>query len=243
MLVCSISLLVACAKPHEGSRGEVSAAHLWAMSDVRSKRITDDIYLRGSVVLNDKFGESPYAVVVADDSGCVEIELDSRDVERLLPLGSEVVVRCSGLWLGRQGRNVVLGAEPHAEYVVERVAESDIYNYIKVTSYTASCHPKPMTIGDITEARLREYVVLSDVWFMVDDGATTWCNEGAEGRYETTLRYLTDGKDVLPVVVAGTADYAHEPLPIGPQRCCGIVEWRDGVVMLRIAHRQTTAIK
>ena len=69
LLVCSISLLVACAKPHEGSRGEVSAAHLWAMSDVRSKRITDDIYLRGSVVLNDKFGESPYAVVVADDSG------------------------------------------------------------------------------------------------------------------------------------------------------------------------------
>ena len=239
LLASSLLVSVGCSSYDDTIEGEVSVAHLWSQSANRTERVKEDIYIRGRVVLNDKFGERPNALVVADNTGCVEIKVESDNVESLVPLGSEVVVRCAGLSLGREGRNVVLGEPPTGEYAVNRIAETHIYNYIKVVGYDVSTYEtRRLHIADIVEARIREFVEVIDVWFVEREAKCAWCARDTLGRFTTTLRHITDGRDTLPVVVAGTSDYASEPLPLGVQCCSGVVEWYDRRVALRIAHRE-----
>ena len=240
-LFISCLLLLGCtADSHLRSR-KVSIAYLWSLSSDRSVAVREDCYVEGRVVLTDKFGEVQRLAVIADASGCIELKVDSRNVERLLPVDAIVRVRCSGLYVGREGRKVVLGAPPTSEYVVNRIAEAELYNYVEVVDmWDTSDYAVRMALGDVGAEDVMRYVDIDGVWFVGADEGVRWCDCDAEGNYTESLRRLTDGRDTLRVVVGAAAEYAADVLPRGTLRCRGVVEWYQDSVALRIAHRHAT---
>lgn len=238
LVLVLVAAAVGCSRSADMRPAAVSVAYLWSLADARSVAIDKDYYVEGRVVLTDKFGEMQRAAVIADATGCLEIKIDSRDVERLLPIDSRVRIRCSGLHVGQEGRKVVLGEPPTDEYTVDRIAEAEIYNYAEVVStYDVPYDVGTVSLGAVDASYVMHYIELREVWFVRREHAMSWCDRDADGNYIDAVRHLTDGSDTLRVVVRSSANYAGDLLPTGTLRCQGIVEWHNDSVALRIAHR------
>lgn len=227
--------------PHYNHTPDVrSIASLRTLLREGSATITEDIYISGCVVLNDKYDELTHTIVVVDESGGIEIAIDCEDIDAIIPLHSRVTVHCSGLQLGRNGHKMLLGAIPTAEFVVDRIAQEQIFNYISCAEICDDATPIiPTDIQSFATLPMLSYVTLADVRFVEASQGAAWCQRSEQdGDFVTTLRHITDGDSMLGVIVDGTAQYASDNLPEGRLRCYGVVDYYDDCAVLRICNRK-----
>ena len=239
-------LLVSCTAPELKMRsGEVSVAYVWSLARDRSTKIKSDIFIRGRVVLTDKLGEISRSIIVADDNGGVEVKIDLVNINDIIPIYSEVTLHLSGLSVGREGGKIVVGEHPTAQYVVDRIPEHRVFNYITLHDVDAGpLTSEAVRIGDIDVWYMLRSISVDGVHFIDGEDGACWANYDDETqRRVTTVHYITDDVDTMAVVVNGECRYAAESLPRGPLRLTAVVDWHDGAVALRIAnHRiQSTA--
>lgn len=242
--IVSLLLLTAvgCSQPEAyHPRGDVSIAYLRSMADGRSTLVKEDLYIEGRVVLNDKLGESFKQFVVDDGSAGVAIEFDSENIDVVVPLNATVRVRCTGMYLGREGSRFTLGVKPTAEYVVDRIAQDEIFNYLTVTTYdSAPPVPAVRSIADITAYDMLRYVCVEDLVLVESERGTTWCDEvGHDELYRSTLRHFTDGPDTLAVATINCCHYASEDVPTRRTTLAGVIDTYDGEFVLRLSNHQT----
>ena len=240
-----ISMLLACAACSSGSghsggvEGDVSIAYLRSMADARSQRIKSDIWIEGIVVLNDKLGESYKSFVVYDGTAGVEVKVDLEDVDRALPLYSGVRIRCEGLHVGREGERCVLGAEPTAEYVVDRIAENEVLNRMTINiSGDSRERARTVAIADIGVGDLMDYVRIDGVWLVDEERGTAWCDAVSGSDFESSLRHFTDGVDILKVATLNGCDYATEPIDDGVVTLIGVVDSYRGELVVRLSDKK-----
>lgn len=244
MLLISLLLMcVACSDGEvhsDGVEGCVSIAYLRSMADARSQRIKSDIWVEGIVVLNDKLGENYKSVVVYDGTAGVEVKVDLEDVDRVLPLYSGVRIRCEGLHIGREGERCVLGAEPTAEYVVDRIQESEIPN--RITLYDVGAPRELATkrlIADIGYSDMLAYVRVDGVRLIAEEHGALWCDANAvDAPFESSLRHFTDGCDTLAVATLNRCYYATEPIMEEDVTLIGVVDSYRGELVLRLSDRK-----
>lgn len=226
-------------EPMEPLKGHISIEHLKTLAKGDATIIVSDIYIEGYVVANDLYGEYYKSIVLCDESGGIEISIDSRDLAVLFPLSARVVVHCSSLALGDYGGQLTLGAQPTAEYSVDRIAELDIARYFTIDK-TNPCVIKPqkVAIAELTPALVGDYVMLEGVTFGSQAGMM-WCDKDLEtGDFITTKRLLTDGSgEQIMLTFIPSCTYAAETIPSGEGVVCGIVEYFDGEYSLRVINR------
>ena len=242
VIVLLISMLLACVACSDGGHdsgveGDVSIAYLRSMADARSQRIKSDIWVEGIVVLNDKLGESYKSFVVYDGTAGVEVKVDLEDVDKTLPLYSGVRIRCDGLHVGREGERCVLGAEPTAEYVVDRIAESEVPN--RVTLYDVG-DPREFAvtrhIADIGYSDMLAYVRIDGVRLIAQEHGALWCDANAgDSPFESSLHHFTDGCDTLAVATLNRCYYATELIMEEEVTLIGVVDSYRGKQVLRLS--------
>lgn len=245
VLCVSLLLLLACKDETElpSYGGEVSIAYLRSLATERAVDLKYDYTIRGYVVANDKFGEVGYAFVVADDTGGVEIEVDARDVDEIVPLHAAVEVRCTGLTLGRVGEKICLGLASTDGYVVERIARREIYNRIKIdTAIEASANPEPRTIASLSAYDMLRYLRVDSLRALDMGAEWTDVDTLTRGRV-AAIRRFTDGRDTLRVVTSGDCDYASHRLPEGLVSLSGILDWYDGAAAFRVTNHGITHLQ
>lgn len=239
-IVLYISLIlsaIGCCDVEDATIGDYrSIASLWSYARRGTVQITEDIYIEGYVVANDKYGELSKAIVVADDSAGVVVELDMADVELRFPLYSRVMVRCSGLWLGVVGPKLLLGAEPMGEYVVDRVPGSRVLNHIVALPIS---HDTPTirhrSVAELEYRDMLSYVAVKGVRLVDSEIGKWWADiDSLSGRPTTTLRQFVQEGDTLRVVTDARCHYATEYIPTSPLIISGILDWYDGDIALRI---------
>jgi hypothetical protein len=220
--------------------GDVSIAYLCSLADQRSQRLKGDMWIEGCVVLNDKLGEAYKSFVLYDGTAGVEVEVDVEDVDRVAPLFAELRIRCEGLHVGREGERVVLGAKPTAEYVVDRIPESETENRFEVTlSAVANRHEQSMTIADVGYDDMLRYVRIEGVQLVEEEAGLTWCDMDASERpFDSSLRHFTDGTDTLTVAVLNRCHYAVGHIPSDIVTLVGVVDSYDGCPVLRLSDRR-----
>ena len=222
-------------------RGEVSIAYLWSLCSERSIAIKKDLYIVGYVVANDKLGEKNKAIVIDDGSGGIELKVEGEDINAVAPLFSRVMLRCSGLNIGREGGKTVIGRAPTAEYVVDRIDKDDLLNYLSLlNSQNTAPAGESLAIGEIDSHKMLRYVTLSNLQLVDEELGMTWCDVDPynPGQYQTTVRHFHNLTDTLRVVIDHRCYYADQK---PPQQCCtmhGIVDWHDGDIALRITAQQ-----
>ena len=241
IVLCS-ALSIGCTweEEHESLESkEVDIYYIWSLLKGNSTRITRSFTIRGTVVANDKLNELNKSIVVVDDSGGIEIAIDSDDIDSDIPLFSEVEVSLSGLHIGRVGNKCVIGKPPTGEYVVDRIAREDLFLYIKPHLTTPDIPTRYLRIGDVSMKHLLNYICVEGVHFIAEEHDKRWCDKDSiTHRYITTIRHLTDGVDTLRVIVDKACEYSSASLPIGDITCFGIVDYDNREIALRISDNQ-----
>ena len=221
-------------------RGQVSVAYLWSLTSERSVTIKNDIYIVGYVVANDKLGELRKAIVIDDGSGGIELKVEGEEINAVAPLFSRVMLRCSGLNIGREGAKTVIGRAPTAEYVVDRIDKDDVLNYpTLLDNQDTALVGERVTIEQANTDKMLRYVAISDLLPIKEEQGLTWCDsEQSSEEHRTSVRHFHDLSDTLRVVVDGACYYASERLPKQTCTLHGIVDWYDGDIALRISAHQ-----
>lgn len=221
-------------------RGQVSVAYLWSLTSERSVTIKNDIYIVGYVVANDKLGELNNAIVIDDGSGGIELKVEGEEINAVVPLFSRVMLRCSGLNIGREGAKTVIGRAPTAEYVVDRIDRDDILNYLTLLdNQDTALVGERVTIEQANTDKMLRYVAISNLLPIKEEQGLTWCDsEQSSEEHRTSVRHFHDLSDTLRVVVDGACYYASERLPKQTCTLRGIVDWHDGDIALRISAHQ-----
>lgn len=233
-----IVLVVGCDQPSDSAQAQIrSIAYLKSLCDESSVRIKQDLYIEGKVVANDRCGDIDQAIVINDASGGVEISIECPRVEDIIKLYSDVRVSCSGLYIGREGARFVIGCKPTGEYVVDRIPESEILNYIDILPTTATLpNPTTMTISEIDPSSVMRYVHVESLRVVDQEQGLLWCDTTTNLR--NTVRHFSDGRDTLPVVVSRECDHATEAIPSEQCALIGIIDWYDRCCALRIIAQQ-----
>lgn len=234
-----LALLGACNGDVVGSQADavISIAHLCSMARDNSQPIREDAIVKGYVVANDCLGELPGAVIIDDGSAGIKVMIDTERVADYLPLYSSVTLYCSGLYIGRQGRGVVVGERPTADFVVDRIDKKHILDYMAVDDGVALPKPLRCTLTELRMGDAYRYVAVEGVSVVEEERGFAWCDrDPLTGFYQNSVRHITDGTDTLPVVVSKECVYAQEALPLYTFRCEAVVDIYEGEVALRITN-------
>ena len=223
----------------ETPHSKVSIAHLKSLCRTDRVVITDDISIEGHIIVNDLYGEFIKSIIVADESGCIEISVDCTSTADVFFVGARMVVSCSSLALGDYGGRIILGATSD-EYSVGRIAEKDFSRYFLIdTSKPKEIIPQVTEISKIGVTHIGNYIELRDVRF-IDGGAAEWCDKDTEsGEYVTTARTITDpAGNEFTVRTIAECTYRNETLPQGQCTLRGIVDYFNGHYSLRVINHQ-----
>ena len=242
--IISLIILSACQDSapsyDERPHGIISIAHLKTLATTDSYTITDDIAIEGYVVANDLFGEFYKSIVICDDSGGIEIAVDTRNTAVQFPISARVVVYCSGLTIGEYGGELTLGAIPMGSYTVDRIAEKDFLRYFLIDKESPKAiKPTVTAISEITPAHIGNYIRLNNVTF-AEQAGNTWCDiDSTTGEYITTERKVHDhtGREFTVRTIA-ECSYRNEKIPTGYGDLCGVVAYFNGNYSLRIVNHQ-----
>lgn len=243
-LILSLVVSLSCGKEHHSElSGEVSVASLWSLCTERSREIKEDIYISGYVVANDIYKELSKSLVIWDGSGGVELKVECDNLNDIAPLFSKVTLRCSGLSIGREGNKVVIGARPTSDFVVDRIAQNRLLNYlIVIDSAPAIPSGIDIHISDIDASMMLGYVAIHNLEVVDSEASEAWCERDTtsyfDERYLTTIRHFTDGCDTLRVVTSKECRYASEQMPTSRCSMQGIIDWYDGDYALRLSSHQ-----
>lgn len=224
----------------EPAPSTVSIAHLKSLCHSASDIITDDISIEGYVVANDLYGEYHKAIIIGDDSGCIEVLIDHTPTYSHFPISAQARIHCTGLALGTSGGKVVLGAQPTAEYNVERLSAQLCSQHIKIDKQTPrEIEPQSIAITDLATPLIGSYVMLSNVTFGAAAGEK-WCDTNpVSGKPITTSHTISDTNgNTLTVRTIAQCTYGNEPIPDGYGSLCGIIEYFDEEYSLRIINHR-----
>lgn len=238
--IVTLLLCGGCEREYSASSRLVATADLKAMCRGLEAGITEDVYIEGFVVANDRYGECNYSIIVNDDTGGVEVVIECRDIDSVVGLYNYVRLKCSGLHIGRRGAKFVIGKRATAEYVVDQIPEKEMLNRIKIVPSRGDT-PKAweMTIGEINSESVLRYARLRSLRLIAKEQDLFWCDKDSiTQRYTTTIRHFSDGRDTLRVMVAKDSQYADSRIPIEPCSLTGIIDWYDNDICLRITSYQ-----
>lgn len=246
LIICAfVSLLFGCGEPNptpefdDQPYGIVSISHLKTMAGNEPHTITEDISIEGYVVANDLYGEYYKSIVICDESGGIEISVDTRQTARIFPGAAKVTVHCTSLTIGNYDGRVVLGAKSN-EYGIGRIEEKDFARFFLIDKLSPKAiEPTQLTIDAISAKDIGNYIEIADVSFYEADGQK-WCDtDPVTDEAKTTTRQLIDSHgNTLLVRTIAQCSYATEQLPSGRGRIRGIVEKQNSRYSLRIVNRQ-----
>ncbi len=240
-LLISVALCVlSCSGGDDGGivvEGDISIAYLHSLADGRSQRLRGDVWIEGCVVLNDKLDECYKSFVLYDGTAGVDVKIDIEDVDRVVPLYAGVRIRCEGLYVGREGERYVLGSEPSAEYVVDRIAEAEVLNRMTIVTDGDSRIPaRKMRVAEIGYDDVMCYVRVDGVQLINEEHGSAWCDADAgDMPFESSLRHFTDGCDTLAVATMNRCYYATEPIIEDVVTLMGVVDSYRGDLVLRLS--------
>lgn len=231
--------LVACGREDDTAHYDYqSITSLWRYAGRGTVLITDDIYLCGVVVANDRFGELARAVVVEDESGGVVVEVDMDDTQHHFPLYSRVVIRCAGLRLGSIGPKLLLGAEPMGDYPVDRIPATKVGNHICVLEENNNTPThRQRRVAELGYCDVLRSISVANLCIVDEERYSMWADQDTlTGRCCTSLRHFCQEGDTLRVVVDANCSYALEDIPATIIGLSGILDWYGDDMALRIVN-------
>lgn len=221
--------------------GVVSIQYLKTLVRDRSTPIQKDLFIEGIVTANDLRGEFYKTIYLTDGTSGIEVEIDRLRLCDIIPMHSRITISCNGLWLGRTGGKITLGAAPQGEYAVDRIPYNDIVRHIRISGILAEPLPVEISLGDLSAALVSQYVCIRGLTVTPEDEGKTWSEPPSDedSPLAYTDRTFTDEQGrTLVVRTLKRCDYRHEVIPSQPLMLMGEADYAGGIYLLRIVNHR-----
>lgn len=239
-IICSLVLLWGCSRHNGGETqqpNEVSIAYLKSLCTGDHYRIVNDYVVRGVVVATDWLGEMQNGVVMVDETGGLEITIDSRNISAHLPIYSEISILCNGLMLARVGGKIELGAPSVGDFPIDNIDDEMLGRYIRVTGVCEDYAPATKRFAEIGASDVGNLVRFDNVHICDEEQGLLWCDI-VEGEAVTTYRTIVDSEgDRFAVRTLSTCHYAKERMPMKEISVVGVIDYSDNRYFLRIVNK------
>ena len=193
--------------------------------------IGKDLKIKGHVLGNDIEGNIYSKVVIDDGTGAIIISVGVGGLFAYLPVGQEILVDLSQLWIGTYGYQPQLGVyyvSPSGNTSVGRISCALWNQSFKLIGTPDASKITPIEF-DKTKVKDAAYMsenvgrlmVIRDVK-MLNGGKAVWAAEGDALNKQTEVNQSISGLNGIYVRTSTYADFANSPIPEGTLDITGI---------------------
>lgn len=196
---------------------------LQEMWDGDTTLITGGVIIEGTVTSTDQFGTFYKEMVIQDESGAINIQINANDLFDFLPIGQKIFVRCDSLYIDKDGDSgaIMLGSLFNGDF--GRIEEDVYLNYLIKTCDNNLIEPKILTIPDInTDDLLFQIVKFENVQFVNPDDV--W---NGSGSYEDHPIVDAAGNQLI-IKTSGFILFGNDSIPSGSGSLTGFVSKYGG---------------
>lgn len=195
----------------------------------------EDIVICGRVIGNDITGNIYQQLIIQDETAAVTISVTKSDIYKSFPLGEEVLVKMTGLYVGKYANLFQIGAAGTRNDGSPTTNRMDEKTFDTHVERNGAPEPDKIYTLDFSIAQIQsmkssvadqqkyqsQLVQIKDVSF-VGGGVETWATQGSSG----DNRYLqsTTGQQLL-VRNSGKSNFCTDKLPAGTGTVVGVLQW------------------
>lgn len=178
-----------------------------------TNQIVTDVIIKATVISSDETGNFYKKLVLQDSTGGIEFQIDQSDIYVQYPVGSELLVKCKGLFLGTYGRVIQLGSSL-LNGSVQRIPAPLVSEYFFITGKKNNITPDTVTIADLADANyVNTLVAIKGVQFAEGQaGFATYADAVAKTTQNRTIVENASGKTII-LRNSGFASFAGDTLP------------------------------
>ncbi len=230
-----------------GEEQTVSVAYLKTLYNGAPVKITGEWRISGAVVSSDREGNFYKTLVLADDTGGIDVRLDMEEIFKRFMIHTRATVRCNGLWLGSYGGTLQLGAEPFGDYQTQNLSETEIAEHLQTDEeFYGEVRARTLTFGELSHDHISTFVAFEGVSF-VEQGLS-WAEteaaaDGADPPSATNRHIIDPDGNTLIVRTSRHAGFASWPLPEGTGRIEGVLGYFGGEYQLVVCDSEKFAPK
>jgi len=177
--------------------------------------IEQNIVVRAVVAADDKSGNLYLRLVVQDESGGIELNINQTDLHNTFPEGREIFIECQGLWMGDFagviGIGGSLGETGGGDPRLNGIEPLLIDQYITKGETGKDVSPAVKKINELGEDDISTLVQIDHLEFENSELGQAFADFQSN-----TNRYLEDcdGRKIL-IRTSGYSDFYNEALPGG----------------------------
>lgn len=197
-----------------------------------------DYIIKGRLISSDQAGNFFKQLVIEDETGAIQVNIDSYDLYKSYQYGQEIVIDVTGLYVGAYGKLMQIGSTPNNNYP-GRIASDLAAKQIEVNGLA---EPEKIVAGEYTIAALNDLisnqeeflakqcrlVSIKDVTFK-DAGKATLADKD-----KNTSRTISDGTGDMIVYTSGYSDFYDYYCPEGKGTIVGILSFFNRSWQIRL---------
>ncbi len=195
--------------------------------------ITDDIIIGGKLISSDREGNISRALMIQDETGGIEVKIQSYSLYNYYIPGMIVYVKCKGLALGAYGGNISIGME-----AVDEQYENDFIpiklkdNYLFRGIIEAPIEPRLLTIPTLNKKYSNTLIKLENVQFLESELVLTYADPVNKITQNRTLTDMNNNRVI--VRTSGYARFAGNQLAQGSGDIVGILTYFNNTAQITI---------
>ncbi|TNE55517.1 MAG: hypothetical protein EP344_13300 [Bacteroidetes bacterium] len=178
-------------------------------------KITEDLIIEGTVVMDDRSGNYYKTLVIQDATGGIEVKFNDGYLYNQYPVGRKMYIRCQDLILTDYNNLVQLtGSTVEQGGQLDDVGLTEAQVRSKVVKGSISATPpvpQVVNIADINASHISTLIQLQNVQFIAADAGKTFADPVTNYSLNRTLEDC-DGDQII-LRTSGYADFAGELTP------------------------------
>ncbi|MBL7794973.1 MAG: hypothetical protein JNJ90_00575 [Saprospiraceae bacterium] len=188
-------------------------------------KITGDLIIEGTVVMDDRSGNYYKTLVIQDATGGIEVKFNDGYLFNQFPVGRKMYIYCKDLILtDYNGLTQLTGSTVEEGGNLQDVGLTETQVRKKVVKGPISATPPaPAVVGisDLNASHISTLIRLENVQFIAADAGKTYADPVTQFSLNRTLMNCTGGKLILRT--SGYANFAGTLTPTGSGSITGVL--------------------
>jgi hypothetical protein len=203
-----------------GTIAQLKAMHTMGQYE----QITDDLIIKATVVADDRSGNYFKTIVIQDETGGIELKINSVSLFNFYPVGRTLYIKAQGLYLGDYNGLNQLGGSTYTDdsgnLRLGGIEEALRDQYILKGNYGDAPTPQVVAINDLGSMHYNTLIQLTDVQFATGNFGVTYADAVTKNSVNRTVENC-EGDNII-LRSSGYASFAPILTPNGKGTITGI---------------------
>ena len=197
--------------------------------------IDKDFVVQGKVISSDKEGNIYKSLVIQDETGGIEIKINSNGLYNYFKQGTTVFLRANNLKVGAYGGTLSIGSVPvDKNYENDFIPAAVMENYVIKGGRGELVKPTVVTIPTLSSKYNNMLIQLNDVQFLESEVANNMTFADGVNSLTENRTLVDPAGNRLVVRTSGYARFADTKLPLGSGSVKGILTYFHDTAQLTI---------